>query len=58
MHKKANTCWCVATTFELEWWMVASCDWIKKGYIMKEIPCPLILDAANNGYPSESRDVF
>jgi hypothetical protein len=37
---------------------VASRDWIKKDYIIKEVPCPLILDATNIVYPYESTDVF
>jgi len=44
--------------YQLELWKVASCDWIKKDYIIKEIPGPLILDAANIVYPYESTDVF
>jgi hypothetical protein len=31
----------------LELGQVASCDWIKKDYMIKEVPCPLIRDAAN-----------
>jgi hypothetical protein len=37
---------------------VARSDWIKKDYIMKEVPGSLILDAANVVYPYESTDVF
>jgi len=37
---------------------VASRDWIKKDYIMKEVPGPLILDAANIEYQYESMDKF
>jgi len=37
---------------------VASCDLIKKDYIIKVVPCPLILDAANIVYPYGSTDVF
>ena len=32
--------------------------WIKKYYIIQEVPGPLILDAANIVYPYESTDVF
>jgi hypothetical protein len=37
---------------------VASRDWIKKDYITKEVPCPLILDATKIVYPYQSTDVF
>jgi hypothetical protein len=37
---------------------VASHDWIKKDYIIKEVPGSLILDAASVVYPCESTDVF
>jgi hypothetical protein len=37
---------------------VASRDWIKKDYIIKEVSCPLVLNAANIVYPYESTDVF
>jgi len=43
---------------QLELWKVASRDWIKKDYIIKEVPGPLILDATNIVYPYESMDVF
>jgi hypothetical protein len=43
---------------QLEWWKVASRDWIKKDYIMKEVLCPVILDVANIVYRYESTDVF
>jgi len=42
----------------LELWKVESCDWIKKDYILKEVPCPVIPDAANIVYPYESLDVL
>jgi len=42
----------------LEFWKVGSHDWIKKDYIIKEDPCPLILDDANYAYPDVSMDVF
>ena len=32
---------------------MASRNWIKKDYIIKEVPCALILDAAKNVYPCE-----
>jgi len=44
--------------YQLELWQVASCDWIKNNYILKEVPGPLILDAADILYPYESTDVF
>jgi len=37
---------------------VASRDWIKKDYIIKEVTGSLILDAANFVNPYESMDVF
>ena len=37
---------------------MATRDWIKKDYIITEVPGPLILDAANIVYPYESPDVF
>jgi hypothetical protein len=37
---------------------VASLNWIKKDYIIKEVPGSLILDAANIVYPYESTDVL
>ena len=37
---------------------MASSDWIKKDFITKEVPCPLILYAANIVYPYELKDVF
>jgi len=43
---------------ELDVWKAASRDWIKKDYIIKEFPCPLILDTANIEYPYQSTDVF
>jgi len=43
---------------QLELWKVASRDWIKKDYIIKEVPCPLMLDAASIEYPYESTDMF
>jgi len=43
---------------QMEWWNVASCDWIKKDYIIKEVPRPLILEATNIIHPYESTDVF
>jgi len=43
---------------QLELWKVASHDWIKKDFIIKEVPGPLILDAAHIVYPCESTDVF
>jgi len=43
---------------QLELWKVASRDWIKKDYIIEEVPCPPILDAANIVYLYESTDVF
>jgi hypothetical protein len=42
----------------LELRKAASHDWIKKDYIIKEFPCPLILDAGNIVYPYESTNVF
>jgi len=43
---------------QLELWKVASCEQIKKDYIIKEVPVPLILDSTNSVYPYESTDVF
>jgi len=43
---------------QLELWKVASPDWIKKNYIIKNNPCPLILDATNIVYPHESVEVI
>jgi len=37
---------------------VASRDWIKRDHIIQEVPCPLVLNAANIEYPYESTDVF
>jgi hypothetical protein len=37
---------------------VASCDWIKKDYIIKEVRYPLILDAGNIVYPYQSTNMF
>jgi hypothetical protein len=37
---------------------VASRDWIKKDYIIQEVPCPLIQDARNIVCPYESTDEF
>ena len=55
--EKVNSCSCgVATLAGIV--KVASSDWIKKDYIMEEVPGPLILDAANIVYPYESTDVF
>jgi len=42
----------------LELWKLASPDRIKKDYIITEVQCSLILDAANIVYPYESTDVF
>ena len=41
----------------LQLWKVVSRDWIKKEYIIKEVPGPLFLDAANIEYPYESTDM-
>jgi len=43
---------------QLKLWKVASCHWIKKDCIIKEVPGPLILDAAGIVYPYKSTDVF
>jgi len=43
---------------QLDFWKVVSCDWIKIDYIIKEVPCPIILDAANIVYPYEYTNVF
>ena len=43
---------------QLELWKVASRDWIKNDYLMKEIPGPLMLDTTNIVYPYECTDVF
>ena len=43
---------------QLEICKVASRDMINKDYIMKDVPCPLIIDAANIVYLYESTDVF
>ena len=37
---------------------MVSRDRIKKDYIMKEVPYPLILEATNSVYPYESMDLF
>jgi hypothetical protein len=37
---------------------VVSRDWIKKDYILKQVPCPLIVDTTKNEYPYQSTDVF
>jgi hypothetical protein len=37
---------------------VASRDWIKKDYMLNDIPCPLNGDAAKIVYQDESMDVF
>jgi len=37
---------------------MASRDWIKNNYIVKEVPGPLIHDTANIVYPYESTDVL
>jgi len=41
----------------LEVWKVASPDWIKNDYTIKEVPWPHILDTANILYPNESTHV-
>ena len=41
---------------QLELWKVASHDWIRKDYFIKEVPCLLILDAASIVYLYESTD--
>jgi len=48
----------VVLPHQLELGKVASHDWIKKVYIIKEVPCPFILDAAKIVYPYESTDVI
>jgi hypothetical protein len=37
---------------------VASRDWIKNDYIVKQIPCPLSLATTNIEYPDKFTDVF
>ena len=37
---------------------VASCDWIEQDFVMKQVPCSLILDASNIVYRDGSTDVF
>jgi len=48
----------VAGPHEVELWKVVSRDWMKKDYIIKEVPCALILDTANIVYLYASTDVF
>jgi len=43
---------------QLESWEEATCDWIKKESIIKQVPCPLIRDASNIEYPYVSTDVL
>jgi hypothetical protein len=43
---------------QLELWKVASRDWIKNEYIIKEVPGPLILHATKIVHPYVSTDVF
>jgi hypothetical protein len=43
---------------QLELWKVASRDWIKKDYIIQEVPGSLMLDATRILYPYECTDVF
>ena len=52
-----NSCSCGAATSS-GFVRVASGDWMKKDHPMKEIPGPLILNAANIVYPYESMDGF
>jgi len=47
----------VVRPHQLELWKVATRDWIKTDYIMKVVPCPLILDTANILYRYESTAV-
>jgi len=42
----------------LELWNVVSHDWLKKDYIMQEVPVPCILDPTIIVYPDESNVVF
>jgi hypothetical protein len=44
--------------YRLELCKVASREWIKKDYIIQEIPGPVILDTAIILYPYDSMDVF
>jgi len=44
--------------YQLELWKVASRDWIKKDYIIQEVPCPRGQNSANIVHQYESTDVF
>jgi len=44
--------------YQLEFWKVAGRDWIKKDYIIQEVPCPLVLNTANIVYQYDVTDVF
>ena len=48
----------VVRPHQLELCKVSSRDLIKKDYILKKVTCPLVLNAANIGYPYESTDEF
>ena len=48
----------VVQPHQLELWKVASHDWIKKHYIIQEVPGPLIFEAPNIVYLYQSTDVF
>jgi len=48
----------VVRPHQLELWTVATQDWIRKDYIIKDVQCPLFLDGTNIVYPYESMDVF
>jgi len=43
---------------QLQFWKVAWTDWIEKDYIIKEVPYPHIVDAADIVYPDASTNVF
>jgi len=57
-HLKRQTPGSAARPHQLELWQVASRDWIKKDYIIKEVPCPLIVEIPNSVYPYVSMDEF
>jgi len=55
--EKVNACSCgVATLAGIK--KVASCELIKKDYIIEEVPGPLLTEAANIVNQYESKDVF
>jgi len=45
-------------SIQLQLWKVASCDWIKQDYVIKEVLCPFNLDVTCIEYPLGFTDVF